>query len=64
MTIYRVDAGQDIRDHKTEAAAIRHAEKLLDSHESHDVRVVMIEKSGSYRSTTQIWPETGPTVTN
>ena len=62
MIIYRVNAGQDSSDHRTEASAIREAETLLTQYEPWDVSVSMIERNGSYWSTTRVWPKLGRTI--
>jgi hypothetical protein len=60
MTTYEVqdETRQVISTHRSESAAIKAARKIDDS------RVVMRETSGTYESTTCIYPAVGATYSN
>jgi pectin methylesterase-like acyl-CoA thioesterase len=60
MTKYEVqnEARETISTHRSEAAAIKAARKIEDS------RVVMHVTSGTYKSTTCIYPAVGMTYSN
>ena len=65
MTTYKVKLGGTlVSSHRTKVAAIR-AAKALNKRRGDNVAVVeQQEQSGSYKSTTRIWPVSGPTVSN
>ena len=59
MTIYRViGLGPTVSNHHSERAAIAAARRLEDG------RVVMVERSGTYKSSTPVWPTRGTTQSN
>lgn len=61
--IVRID-GCNVNQVETEKGAIRLAKLYLDDHNSENISVVKKVISGTYVSTTQVWPTIGNTYTN